>query len=79
MYRNIIKWYEDSFKIAEGDGMGINGLRSKYFESLGKYLSIFQKEIHAIKKCVQFDIDGKWEVVKKFGNQTVIKAFVFWI
>lgn len=45
---HAIKWYTDGSQTVKGTGIGMYGPRTKHFENLEMYPSIFQKEIHAI-------------------------------
>jgi len=42
MKPQAIKWYTDGSLTDEGSGLGVVGLRLKYYESMGRYTSIFQ-------------------------------------
>lgn len=57
---NTIKWYTDGSKTDKGSGAGVFGPRTKYFESLGKYTSVFQAEIHAIDRCAQMILNRNY-------------------
>uniref|UniRef100_A0A0V0GBP9 Putative loa-9 aae n=1 Tax=Triatoma dimidiata TaxID=72491 RepID=A0A0V0GBP9_TRIDM len=74
---HAIKWFTDGSKTLEGTGAGVFGPRIKYSEPMGKYPSIFQAEIHAIGRCVQFNLDRKYrnqEIVILSDSQAAIKA-----
>lgn len=72
-----IKWYTDGSKTSEGTGAGVYGPRTKYFEPMGCYPSIFQAEVHAIERCAQFNIDRKYKktsIAILSDSQAAIKA-----
>lgn len=54
--------------MAEGTAIEIYGPETKYFESLGKHLSIFEEEIHAFERCIQFNIDRSYRKQEDYDN-----------
>lgn len=59
--RNASKWYTGGSKTADGTGIGTYGPSSKYSESLRKYPSILQLEIHAVRRHVQFNVHRNYQ------------------
>src|SRR5699024_3046257 len=53
---NTIKWYTDGSKTNKGTGAGVYGPGTKYSEALGIYPSVFQAEIHASERCIEFNL-----------------------
>jgi len=75
--KNTIIWYTDGSKTPEGTGAGVYGPRTTYSEPMGQFPSIFQAEIHAIERCIQFNLDRKYrnkEIAILSDTQAAIKA-----
>lgn len=53
MFATEIRWYRSRSKTTEGTW--VHGPRTRYSQSLRKYLSIFQEEIHVTEKCIHFN------------------------
>lgn len=53
MFATEIRWYRSRSKTTEGTW--VHGPRTRYSQSLRKYLSIFQAEIHVTEKCIHFN------------------------
>ena len=60
MENHAIIWYTYDSKTNVGTGAEIFGPKTKYSEPLGIYPSVFQAEVHAIKRCAQLNIDKKY-------------------
>jgi len=76
--KNTIIWYTDGPKAPDGTGAGVYGPRTKYsHEPMGQFPSIFQVEIHAMERCIQFNLDRKYrnkEIAILSDSQAAIKA-----
>jgi len=60
MKPQTIKWYTGGSLPDEGSGLGVVGPRLKYHESMGRYTSIFQAEVCAIGRCVEFNLQRNY-------------------
>jgi hypothetical protein len=51
-------WYMDGSKMNEGTGAGVYGqvMRKRFSFSLGRYATVFQAEVYAIKACTDENI-----------------------
>lgn len=56
------KWCIDGLKIAAGVGAGIYGQRNKCVLSLGFCSSILLKEILAIERCVNMNLERNYQI-----------------
>jgi hypothetical protein len=56
-------WYTDGSEIERGTGAGVyyHKTRKKLSFSLGKYTTVFQPEVHAIKACATENIDRNYK------------------
>lgn len=75
--RHTIRWYTDGSKTNEGTGAGVFGPRTKYTESMGNSPSIFQAEVNAIERCVQFNLSRKYkkrDIAILSDSQAAIRA-----
>uniref|UniRef100_A0A224XSM0 ribonuclease H n=1 Tax=Panstrongylus lignarius TaxID=156445 RepID=A0A224XSM0_9HEMI len=75
--KRAIRWYTDGSKTPEGTGAGVVGTKTKYSEPMGKFPSIFQAEIHAIRRCVQFNLNRGYrnqEIVILSDSQAAIRT-----
>lgn len=57
--------------MAKGAGKEKYGLKTKHFENVVKYRSMFQMEIHATASCVQLNINSnylKQEIIIKMSD-----------
>lgn len=75
--QGTVKWYTDGSKTEEGTGVGILGPNIRYHEPMGKSPSIFQAEVYAIERCIQFNLDRKYtrkRIVIMSDSQAAIGA-----
>jgi len=75
--QGTVKWYTDGSKTEDGTGVGIMGPNTRYHEPMGKGPSIFQAEVYAIDRCVQFNLDRKYRqkrIVIMSDSQAAIRA-----
>jgi len=78
MKLHTIKWYADGSLTFEGPGLGVVSLRISYHESLGTSTSIFQAEVCAIGRCVDFNMKRNYrnsDIAILSDIQAALKAF----
>jgi len=77
MKPQAIKWYTDGSLTDEGSGLGVVGPTLKYYESMGRYTSIFQAEVCAIVRCAEFNLQRNYrgrDIAILSDSQAAIKA-----
>src|SRR5699024_7686009 len=74
---NTIKWYTDGSKTNKGTEAGVYGPGTKCSEALGTYPSVFQAKIHAIERCIDFNLLKNYrgsDIAILSDSQKAIKA-----
>ena len=75
--KRTLIWYTDGSQSSVGAGAGIFGPKTKYFESAGVNLNIFQAEVLAIERCTQINLGRNYRkqiIVIMSDSQAAIKA-----
>jgi hypothetical protein len=56
-------WYTDGSRIGKGTGAGVYccGTRMKLSSILGRYMTVFQAEVYAIKACADENMDRNYK------------------
>jgi hypothetical protein len=64
MERGVSIWYTDGSKTNKGTGAGVccYGTRRELTFGLGRYTTVFQAEVYAIKACTVENIDRNYKI-----------------
>lgn len=54
----------DGSKVPKGSGIGVFGLKMKYFDTMANFPSFFQAKIYEIGRCARLNLDRKLGTIK---------------